>query len=198
MTVKHYAMELEPLHDSFDGAADLAPAAAAEYLARTATRLVRTVDRPPVRVRVQQGDTVVELEWPQEPTAAAQPAPSQADAGLPFPSDQRLDARHVNGAAAADGSEQRLVHITAPMVGTFYHAPEPGAAPFVRVGDLVEKGQHIGIVEAMKLMNPIQAEQAGRVVDVLVGNGQAVEYDQPLIALEPLESADLHEAEAAD
>ena len=75
--------------------------------------------------------------------------------------------------------------VRAPVVGTFYRAPEPGAPPFVAVGDLIRPGQVVGIVEAMKLMNEVTADQAGRVVEVLVDDGQPVEYDQPLIALEP-------------
>ncbi|MBM0277884.1 acetyl-CoA carboxylase biotin carboxyl carrier protein, partial [Micromonospora tarensis] len=67
----------------------------------------------------------------------------------------------------------------------FYRAPEPGAPPFVAVGDLVRPGQPIAIVEAMKLMNEVTAERAGRVVAVLVEDGQPVEYDQPLVELDP-------------
>ena len=84
------------------------------------------------------------------------------------------------GSTPGSGSRDCVV---APMVGTFYRAAEPGATPFVEVGDLVEPGQVIGIVEAMKLMNHITAEHAGKVAEVLVGNGEPVEFDQPLIAL---------------
>ena len=76
--------------------------------------------------------------------------------------------------------------ITAPMVGTFYRAPAPGAEPFVKEGDLVEKGTVVGIIEAMKLMNEIEAEVRGRIAAILVENGHPVEYGQPLFALEPL------------
>ncbi|NUU24208.1 MAG: hypothetical protein HOV68_22295 [Streptomycetaceae bacterium] len=72
------------------------------------------------------------------------------------------------------------------MVGTFYQAPDAGARPFVGVGDVVQPGQTVGILEVMKLMNPITAEVGGRVVEMLVDDAQPVEYDQPLIALEPL------------
>jgi acetyl-CoA carboxylase biotin carboxyl carrier protein len=75
--------------------------------------------------------------------------------------------------------------ITAPMVGTFYPGPSPGAPPYVRVGDHVEVGQTIGIIEAMKIMNEIAADRAGLVTAVLVENGQAVEYGSPLIRLDP-------------
>jgi biotin carboxyl carrier protein len=73
--------------------------------------------------------------------------------------------------------------ITAPMIGTFYSAPTPGESPFVQVGDDIEVGQVVGIIEAMKIMNEIIADRAGVVVEVLVENAQAVEYGSPLIRL---------------
>jgi len=71
--------------------------------------------------------------------------------------------------------------ITAPMIGTFYSAPAPGEAPFVQIGDEVEVGQVIGIIEAMKIMNEIIADRPGVVVDVIARNAEAVEYGSPLI-----------------
>jgi acetyl-CoA carboxylase biotin carboxyl carrier protein len=70
-------------------------------------------------------------------------------------------------------------------VGTFYVSPSPGAEPFVRVGDEVEPGQTLGIVEAMKLMNPIVADAAGVVAEVRIGDAESVEYDQVLFLLHP-------------
>ena len=78
-----------------------------------------------------------------------------------------------------------LVPLEAPMVGTFYRAPAPDADPFVREGDLVDEGQVLCIIEAMKLMNEIEAKVAGRVAKVLVDNGQPVEYGQSLFLIEP-------------
>jgi acetyl-CoA carboxylase biotin carboxyl carrier protein len=77
---------------------------------------------------------------------------------------------------------QKLV--TSPMVGTFYRAASPGAEPFVEEGDHVRKAQALCIIEAMKMMNEIEADMAGRVVRILCDNGQPVEYGQPLIILE--------------
>ena len=74
--------------------------------------------------------------------------------------------------------------IVAPMVGTFYRAPSPEAAPFIDLGDLVEVGSTVCIIEAVKLMNEIEAEIRGRVVKILAENGQAVEYGQPLFIVE--------------
>ena len=131
----------------------------------------------------------LEIEW-HGPTAGPGPDSAQTPAGAPGAG--RAGAG-VTGAVATTpappAAEPLTAHgphpVVSPMVGTFYRAPEPGAAPFVAVGDLVGPGQVVGIVEAMKLMNEITAGQAGRVVEVLVGDGQPVEYDQPLIALAP-------------
>jgi acetyl-CoA carboxylase biotin carboxyl carrier protein len=78
--------------------------------------------------------------------------------------------------------EQSAGHvITAPMIGTYYAAPAPGDAPFVQVGDEVEVGQTVGIIEAMKIMNEIVADRPGIVAEVMVENAQAVEYGSPLL-----------------
>lgn len=124
------------------------------------------------RVRLQVGDSSVELEWP-ETVAVGAPA-----AALP------LAAPLGEVAPEADD----LHHVCAPTVGTFYRAPEPGAPPFVGVGDTVEKGQQVGIVEAMKLMNPIEADRPGQVVELLVPDGTPVEYGQSLLAIAPLDA----------
>jgi acetyl-CoA carboxylase biotin carboxyl carrier protein len=75
------------------------------------------------------------------------------------------------------------VLLTAPMIGTYYASPSPGAPAFVEIGDVVEAGQVIGIIEAMKIMNEIPAERGGVVAEVLVANGQPVEYGSPLLRL---------------
>ena len=74
--------------------------------------------------------------------------------------------------------------ITSPMVGTFYKAPSPDASPFVTVGDMVATGQVVCIIEAMKMMNEIEAEVSGRVVEICVADGQSVEYGQVLMYVE--------------
>ena len=75
--------------------------------------------------------------------------------------------------------------VKSPIVGTFYAGPSPDAGPFVRVGDFVEAGQTVCIIEAMKLMNEIEADIGGEVARILVENGQPVEYGEPLFALRP-------------
>jgi acetyl-CoA carboxylase biotin carboxyl carrier protein len=152
-------------------------------------RLVAEVDGPLRRVRMRSGNAVLEIEWHgAPPPAEAEPF---THAGPVNAGSARLAVPAGTGApaaAAAPGStaeEEPRVCVVAPMVGTFYRAAEPGATPFVEVGDLIEPGQVIGIVEAMKLMNQITAEHAGKVAEVLVGNGESVEFEQPLIALLP-------------
>lgn len=106
---------------------------------------------------------------PQPAAVAAAPA-AQAAAPQPAP-------------AAAPAAAATL-SITSPMVGTFYRAPSPGAAPFIEVGDHVKKGQVIGIIEAMKLLNEVEADQDGIVKAFAAENGQPVEFGQPLVILE--------------
>lgn len=82
-------------------------------------------------------------------------------------------------------------HIVAGMIGTFYRAPAPHQPAFVSVGDAVEEGQTLAIVEAMKLLNPIEADRAGRIVEILVPDGAAVSTDTALFVIEDLETTDV-------
>jgi acetyl-CoA carboxylase biotin carboxyl carrier protein len=88
-------------------------------------------------------------------------------------------------AVAAPVPEQGLHTVHSPIVGTFYECPSPGSPPFVKVGDTVEVGQVLCIVEAMKLMNEIEADVAGEIVKKLVANGQPIEYGQELFVIRP-------------
>ncbi|MEC4806543.1 MAG: acetyl-CoA carboxylase biotin carboxyl carrier protein [Jaaginema sp. PMC 1079.18] len=101
------------------------------------------------------------------PTALTTPSPASAP-----PTDV---------VAAPPATDDKTTEITSPMVGTFYRAPSPDEAPFVDVGDRVQTGQTVCIIEAMKLMNEIEAEVSGQVLEILVDNGQPVEYGQPLM-----------------
>jgi acetyl-CoA carboxylase biotin carboxyl carrier protein len=89
----------------------------------------------------------------------------------------------VPAAAPAAAPEVSLHRVKSPIVGTFYESPSPGSAPFVKVGDVVEVGQVLCIVEAMKLMNEIEADAAGEIVERIAVSGQPVEYGQPLFAI---------------
>ena len=86
------------------------------------------------------------------------------------------------GAAPAEG---RRIVIKSPMVGTFYRAPAPDAPPFIEIGQDIDVGQVVCIIEAMKLMNEIKSEAAGRVAEILVQSGDPVEFGQPLFSIEP-------------
>jgi acetyl-CoA carboxylase biotin carboxyl carrier protein len=89
------------------------------------------------------------------------------------------------GAATSAQAEETLHEVKSPIVGTFYESPSPGAPAFVKVGDQVEVGQVLCIVEAMKLMNEIESDVAGEVVRRIATSGQPVEYGQPLFAIRP-------------
>ena len=86
--------------------------------------------------------------------------------------------------AAAAPAEPVGHTVKSPMVGTFYRASSPGAKPFVEIGDTIKEGETICIVEAMKILNEIEADKSGTVTQILVDNGQAVEYGQPLYVIE--------------
>jgi acetyl-CoA carboxylase biotin carboxyl carrier protein len=113
------------------------------------------------------------------PVAVSAVAPAPANAPSPAPSPAEATGRAGELRVAAG---EHIV--TAPMVGTYYSAPSPGAKPFVELGDEVEAGQVLCIIEAMKMMNQIEAERAGRIKAMLVKNGEPVEFDQPLFILE--------------
>jgi acetyl-CoA carboxylase biotin carboxyl carrier protein len=113
-------------------------------------------------------------------SAPAAPAPQAAFA----PALAATSAPVAAAPAAAEASSASHTALKSPMIGTFYRSSGPDAPVFVQVGDMVEKGQVICIIEAMKLFNEIEAEQAGRIVKVLVENATPVEYDQPLFLIE--------------
>jgi acetyl-CoA carboxylase biotin carboxyl carrier protein len=128
------------------------------------------------RFSVEAGDTKIEIERGMPAGVVAGPAQAgapgyaggeEAGAGAP-----ELDGRHA---------------IKAPLVGTFYRASQPGAPPFVNEGDTVDEGQVVGIVEAMKLMNQVQADQGGKVSEILADDGAWVEFEQVLMYLEEAE-----------
>jgi acetyl-CoA carboxylase biotin carboxyl carrier protein len=125
-------------------------------------------------LEVEHAGTRVRIVREHPPGATTGPAATPVPAAPPPP------------APAADVAPAHLVTVEAPMVGTFYRAPAPEAAPFVSEGDVVKEGQVLCIIEAMKLMNEIEARVSGRVVKVLVENGQPVEYGQALFLVDPL------------
>ena len=121
---------------------------------------------------------------PEAPKAEA-PAPEPAPAPAAAPAPAEAPKEEAPKAEAAPASSGNGVEVKSPMVGTFYAAPKPGADPFVKVGDTVEVGQVLCIVEVMKLMNNIEAKTAGTVTEILVDNEDAVEHGQTLMVIEP-------------
>ncbi len=143
---------------------------------------------------LEKGDLKVKLKF----MGAVQAAAAPAAAGLDMHTLTRLLAQGGGGhaPAAASASVAEVAHAAAPaveekkhhvvkspIVGTFYEAPSPGSPPFVKVGDTVEVGQVLCIVEAMKLMNEIESDMAGEIVEKIAAAGQPVEYGQPLFAI---------------
>lgn len=124
------------------------------------------IEKEGVRIRLKKGaggiERAVEFVAPQGSAAAAAPAAAPEKA------------------PAKPGSE-----IKSPMVGTFYRAPSPEAPPYVSIGDTIQPGQVICIIEAMKLMNEIKAEVKGKIVDIQVDNAEPVEFGQTLFVIEP-------------
>ncbi|WP_417598368.1 acetyl-CoA carboxylase biotin carboxyl carrier protein [Oceanospirillum sp.] len=117
-------------------------------------------------VRISRNMSTAQVQYAPAPMAAPAPAaPAAAEASAPAPA---TPAGHL---------------VKSPMVGTFYRSPAPGAKVFVEVGQKVKKGDTICIVEAMKMMNQIEADKDGTVGEILVEDGQPVEFDQPLLSI---------------
>ncbi|AKM30106.1 acetyl-CoA carboxylase, biotin carboxyl carrier protein [Pandoraea faecigallinarum] len=116
------------------------------------------------------------------PQVIAAPVQMAMPAAVPQVAAQAPAATPAAAAPAAPAVPQGHI-VTSPMVGTFYRAPSPGADPFAQVGDSVKEGQTLCIIEAMKLLNEIESDKAGVIKEILVENGQAVEYGQPLFVI---------------
>lgn len=128
------------------------------------------IEKEGMRIRLKKGvagsfERAVEYIAPQAASPSA-PAPKSA-----------------TGSEKAD--KRNTVDIKAPMVGTFYRAPSPEAPPYVNIGDIIDVGQVICIIEAMKLMNEIKSEVKGKIVDIQVDNAEPVEFGQVLLVIEP-------------
>jgi acetyl-CoA carboxylase biotin carboxyl carrier protein len=140
------------------------------------------LERGDVKVRIKRGVEHVAPVAPAAPHFAVHMAPASA------PEITSVPAAPVPAAVestAAPAAEAGLHTVHSPIVGTFYECPSPGSPPFVKPGDTVEIGQVLCIVEAMKLMNEIEADVAGEIVKKLVANGQPIEYGQELFVIRP-------------
>jgi oxaloacetate decarboxylase (Na+ extruding) subunit alpha len=171
-----FGQEAEPLLRAVraraTGEESLVGGAVDQSRAQQIREIVRVVQESGVaEVTIEEGDLRVTVRRSEERPAVALPA----TAGEPATTAPEVAAPETNG----------FVRVEAPMVGTFYRAPEPGAAPFVEEGDVVAPGQTLCILEAMKLMNHVKAELAGIVRKIAVGNGESVEFGQLLFELEP-------------
>ncbi|MFW8565121.1 acetyl-CoA carboxylase biotin carboxyl carrier protein [Orrella sp. 11846] len=134
-------------------------------------------------LEITEGEDMVRIVKSVAPTAVVSAAPAPVTVSVPA----------VAAAAAVSGADESPNAggaipdenlIKAPMVGTFYRAPSPGAKPFVEVGDSVREGQALCIVEAMKLLNEIEADRAGVIKEILIDNGEPVEFGQPLFVID--------------
>jgi acetyl-CoA carboxylase biotin carboxyl carrier protein len=139
------------------------------------------LERGDVKVKIKRGGESSVVAQPESRYIALHPA---AVPGAP-PVAAALPTTKVELAATPVAPGEELHGVRSPIVGTFYEAPSPGAPPFVKIGDHVELGQVLCIVEAMKLMNEIECDVAGEVVKKLVTNGQPIEYGQELFIIRP-------------
>jgi len=140
------------------------------------------LERGDVKVKIKRAAEPVPAPLPDSRYIAVHPAPVHADAHVPAAPPAKVE---LAAAAAIPEPEEDLHIVRSPIVGTFYEAPSPGSPPFVKVGDVLEVGQVLCIVEAMKLMNEIECDAAGELVKKLVANGQPIEYGQEMFAIRP-------------
>jgi acetyl-CoA carboxylase biotin carboxyl carrier protein len=142
-------------------------------IVKEAKELIKMLEATSVRrVSLEAGDFKIEIERAFAESGSSAVAVPVAAVLSPAAS------------AAAPPTKDNLHRVLAPLVGTYYGAPSPGAKPFVEAGTRVQRGQTIGIIEAMKIMNEVPSDAAGVVVEVLVQNGQPVQYEQPLVVLD--------------
>lgn len=141
------------------------------------------LERGDVKLRIKRGAPET-VPSPQDRIIAVQ-APSSAPAQAMVMPAGSAPVPSTASPAPPEKPEEGLHMVHSPIVGTYYESPSPGSPPFIKVGDTVEAGQVLCIVEAMKLMNEIEADVAGEVVKMLVKNGQPIEYGQELFAIRP-------------
>jgi len=137
-----------------------------------------------LKITVSKGDPIPIGSSAPQPTTAPAPSPTVATPKpqpMPPASGPAAGAAAVKPAAIPEG----MVPITAPLLGTFYVAPEPGAPPFVKVGQQITEDTTVGLIEVMKVFNSVRATVSGTIVEVIVQNGQFVEFGQALFIVKP-------------
>ncbi|OEY65682.1 acetyl-CoA carboxylase biotin carboxyl carrier protein [Marinobacter sp. X15-166B] len=145
---------------------------------RKIKKLIELLDESDVEeLEIHEGDDSVRISRRREQSGA--PVMAHYSAPAPQPAAAPVAAEPATAAPAAPAGHT----VNSPMVGTFYRSPSPTSAPFVEVGQSVKAGDVICIVEAMKMMNQIEADKSGTITEILVENGQPVEFDQPLIVI---------------
>jgi acetyl-CoA carboxylase biotin carboxyl carrier protein len=149
---------------------------------RLAQLLRETPEIGSIEVKGWFGTGVVITRTTAAPVASSMPISMPPPAPAPAPPTD-YEAREASPRAPSAGTH--LKEIRSPMVGTFYKAPEPGAEPYIKVGNRVSPGQTVCIIEAMKIMNEIEAEIAGAIREILVEDGQPVEFGQVLFRVDP-------------
>ncbi len=137
------------------------------------------------RIKIQQKDFEILMEKGGE-TVVVEATPAATAPVSSVPAAVPATSSAVPAAPAAEEKALEGELITSPMVGTFYAAPSPDSPPFVQAGDTVRKGQTLCILEAMKIMNELEAEYDCKILEVLVQDGEPVEYDKPLFRVEKL------------
>jgi acetyl-CoA carboxylase biotin carboxyl carrier protein len=146
------------------------------------TELSLKTDAFELSVRKNAGQAPVVVPVTPIPDAIAAPPGLTESVSPPPPVPVAEPPKEIPTPSAID---QKWTAVTSPMVGTFYRAPSPDEAPFVEIGDAIRKGQPVCIIEAMKLMNEIEAEISGQVMEIAVANGEPVEYGQTLLWVKP-------------
>lgn len=151
-------------------------------------KLVKLVAESGVdEIEIEEEGKKIRIAKNQMQTVAAPlPArPPAVDITVPTASPAIAAPASQPGSPQASESTKKFHEVKSPIVGTFYRSPAPDASPFVQVGSTIEAGSVLCIVEAMKLMNEIESDVAGKIVRILAENGQPIEYDQPLFLVEP-------------
>ena len=150
------------------------------------------IEKDIAEFELERGDVKVRIKRGAEPSVShGQPAIFAVPAVTAPTADAGASAAAASAAPAAPAPAKEVVPeevlhmVKSPIVGTFYEAPSPGAPPFAKAGDMIEVGQVLCIVEAMKLLNEIESDVAGEVVKKLASNGQPIEYGQELFAIRP-------------
>lgn len=150
--------------------------------------LMRIFDKSDItKLKIKEGDFSIELQKGFESNVSYASAPAPM---MPMPAVMPQVTPAAAASTPAMGGEANInaapsgLNIKSPMVGTFYKSPSPGAAPFAKIGDVIRKGQPIAIIEAMKIMNELEAEFDCKILDILVEDGQPVEFDMPIFLVE--------------